>query len=216
MTTTRISNPYYLSLILIFIFCFGFSESAVYIGRLKTQSQWHYWTKFCLSNQYNSTGGLNLTIHNNYNPNGENTTLQVMLYVGWDNREPGNGAWDLAYGSRDRKTCEELVAMHRGGTAGIYNVVSGQTYSFNPYQHSRAYFWYVAVADCKSLSGIDITYHAHWYNPGGFWLEQYSYDQQGVYPMYITFTIFYFILLIVHLWGVWQMTKDDSWHPVCK
>jgi hypothetical protein len=66
------------------------------------------------------------------------------------------------------------------------------------------------------LDGIDITYHLTFRNPGGFWYEQFSYDEQGVFQMYIFFTLYYTVLLGAHLWGVKQMTRDDSWHPIVR
>jgi len=200
-----------LFLTIIVLVFFSISDGAVYEGRLKTQSQWHFFHKFCFSNQFNSTGYFEFVVNTANNYNG---SLQMMLYLGVG--ETDSGSWDAAYNARNEKSCAELVAMHRDGSAGITPVKNGQIYRFSPFQVTRAYFWYAAVADCDSLSGIDIIYQAQFINPGGIWDAQFSYDEQGVLQMYITFAIFYIILMLVHFWGVWQMTKDDSWHPIVR
>jgi len=136
-----------------------------------------------------------------------------MLYLG----STGDGAWDNAYENRDRYTCRELVDLHRGGADGIHDVISGKTAWFTTKQSTRAYFWYVAVADCLARNGIDIpSYTLVFKNPGGYWYEQFSYDEQGVVQYYIFFSIFYFILVCVHFWGVWKLISVGSWHPIVR
>jgi len=53
-------------------------------------------------------------------------------------------------------------------------------------------------------------------NPGGLWFAQFSYDQQGIGPIYIFFTIMYILLAIAHAVGVIQQWRTESWHPIIR
>ena len=47
-------------------------------------------------------------------------------------------------------------------------------------QKTRAYFWFAALIDCSATSGINVPhYRVEWTNPGGWWLRNFSFDQQG-------------------------------------
>jgi len=166
---------------------------------------------FVFSNELGGEGTFKYTIRTN-NPN-----LQIMLYLGITNNTKVSGSWDLAYDQRDTATCEELVDLHRGGQAGIKPVVSDEEGAFLTSQSARAYFWFVAVADCTAPNGVDLpSYTLTFTNPGNIWHAQFSYDEQGIAETYIFFTIFYTLVLGVHLWGVWKLIRMESWHPIVR
>jgi len=137
--------------------------------------------------------------------------------LGVDNNTKGSGSWDLAYDQRYTATCEELVSLHRGGDDGIRSVVSKVEDSFEPLQQARrAYFWFIALADCSSPSLSIASYTLVFKNPGNIWREQFSYDEQGIAEAYIFFTLFYGILLGVNIWGIWKLISLQSWHPIVR
>jgi len=154
----------------------------------------------------------------NYTINTPNKNLQILLYLGTTSNETyGSGAWDPVYEAYKRGdwSCQKLVDAHRA--PGSRQVISGVPNWFFPTQWTRAYFWYFAVADCSNASGgLTLDYSLEYYNPGGYFYHQFSYDEQGVAEMYIFFTIFYFILGLVQAYAAWQLIRQESWHPIVR
>eukprot|EP01124_Arcella_intermedia_P033618 TRINITY_DN8106_c0_g1_i3.p1 TRINITY_DN8106_c0_g1~~TRINITY_DN8106_c0_g1_i3.p1 ORF type:complete len:454 (+),score=67.05 TRINITY_DN8106_c0_g1_i3:2-1363(+) len=195
-----------LALLLIALAAVRPAQGAYYSGSFAADKPWTFFHKFCFSNMDSGDGNITFTITHT-NPN-----LQIMLYLGINE----DGSWDNAYDNRDKLTCQELVDLHRGGSAGIQNVVSGVESQFRVHQATRAYFWYVVLADCSSTR-IDVShYDMRFTNPGGYWEREISYDEFDVPQMYIAFFLLYVILISLHCWGVWKLIKVESWHPLVR
>ena len=73
------------------------------------------------------------------------------------------------------------------------------------------YYFLVAYNCQKSLN---LGYDVLWLNNGGHWKEQFSYDEQGLGQLFICYTVFYFVVLCVHLYGVRTLVKENSYHNV--
>eukprot|EP01125_Pyxidicula_operculata_P022742 TRINITY_DN9544_c0_g1_i1.p1 TRINITY_DN9544_c0_g1~~TRINITY_DN9544_c0_g1_i1.p1 ORF type:complete len:443 (-),score=89.24 TRINITY_DN9544_c0_g1_i1:46-1335(-) len=196
-------------IVLVVAVCFLCSEAAIYKGALKTTDRWHYLGKFCFSNTPNEYGRFQFTI------NTANQGLQIMLYLSTQTEGNSTGAWADVYNNRNTYSCQELVNKHLG--TAIKNITSGLTDVWETSSSVRPYYWYVAVADCSSATGIDIdSYDLVFLNPGGQWFTQFSFDEQEVLQYYIFFTLWYLGLLIAHAWGVWQLIKTHSFHPIVR
>jgi hypothetical protein len=180
-------------------------NAAYYEGALKTSAKWHYLGKFCVSNQFERKGILRYKIEANLTK-----TAKMMLYLDTENKT--EGAWEPVYSGKDTLDCQQLVDMNNG----ITTIVSGVEHEFTIEDDYRAYFWFMAVADCDSKDGLDITYRLWFSNPGNIWYQQFSYDEQGVCQYYIFFTLLFLTLLTIHLVGVFQLIKMESWHPIIR
>jgi len=112
-------------------------------------------------------------------------------------------------------SCQQLVDAHR--LNGIKHVENNQTGTMNPSQAARAYFWYFAVADCAANSqGLDLKYSISYINPGNFWWAQFSYDEQGIPQMYLFFSLYYLLLLIMQIRAAIRLHQIDSLHPIVR
>jgi len=74
------------------------------------------------------------------------------------------------------------------------------------------------VADCANngTNGLDLQYTLTFLNPGNYWWSQYSYDEQGVPQMYITFTLFYIVLSAYQAQSVYFYYSLESLHPLIR
>jgi len=156
------------------------AKAAVYDGSLVTPDQWHYFTKFCCSNEFPDQPCI-LT----YSLSSSNPGLNLLVYIGYTTNTNGtrDGDWEYTYshrpGSKDAWSCAQLQGAHKDN--GLIPLGNGSVTGNVPMkQYVRAYYWFMALADCSAPSGLNINhYHLDWVNPGGFWYQQFSYDQQG-------------------------------------
>eukprot|EP01130_Rhizamoeba_saxonica_P000562 TRINITY_DN10530_c0_g1_i1.p1 TRINITY_DN10530_c0_g1~~TRINITY_DN10530_c0_g1_i1.p1 ORF type:complete len:432 (-),score=43.99 TRINITY_DN10530_c0_g1_i1:65-1360(-) len=195
----------------IVILCVSVAESKVSKGHLKTKKQWHYFDKFCFSKSQSKARDLNVT----WTITTDNTDLYVLFYLG-DNKDPSRqGIWEPVYKNRNRWNCTYLSSLHR--EKEIYKVVSGTQQQARLHQSSRQYFWFLAVADCSSSSGINIKhYDIEFINPGGHWARQFSFDQQTVGQFLIFFFFMYICLISAHGYSCYQLFRIDCYHPIVK
>lgn len=169
-----------------------FAEAAVYNGKAVSKDKWTFWTKFCCSNEFrDQTCNMTYTVDSN-NPN-----LEVGIYIGYaaENASMRNGEWDVVYshrpGTHDAWSCEKLRSETRDGLSGLRLIGNGTgiTGMLSMRQKQRAYFWFAALMDCSSSNGINVPhYHVTWTNPGGWWLRNFSFDQQGPFLSPLSFT----------------------------
>jgi len=197
-------------------------HAAIYQGSLVTTDQWHFFSKFCCSNEVPDDPNCYM----NFNVSTTNTNLHFLVYIGYNGvngtpgAQPRDGDWDYCYdhrpGTSDALSCSALSALHKdGGDRPV--VVGNSTDVIRMQQFARAYFWFITAADCNSTTGINIPfYFVNWTNPGGWWLQNFSFDQQGLVFIYIAYTIFYLLLGAIHGYAVWQQTQNDQWHPVIR
>lgn len=93
---------------------------------------------------------------------------------------------------------------------------SGKTTADVPVSQ-RAYYMFLGVGNCADGGGISLpNYRVEFLNPGGLWYRQFSYDEQGIGPIYIFFFVAYAVLLAVHGFGVWRQMKTEQWHPIIR
>jgi len=50
----------------------------------------------------------------------------------------------------------------------------------------------------------------------GYWEKEISFDRWGVGQAYISFFVFYFLLVVAHLYGCWQLYRKEAYHPLVK
>jgi len=197
------------------------AHGAIYTGSVVTNDNWHYWTKFCCSNQDPNDH----ECHMNFMVQSKNANLSLVVYIGY-NGAPVNassqrdGDWDDTYahrpGTSSAWTCQRLYDNHKLGGERFIGAGASVNGTIAMSQYVRAYYWFVALADCTANTLNVPVYVVNWTNPGGFWTKNFSYDQQGLVVIYIFYTIFYFILVCVHGWAIYQQHQAEQWHPVIR
>jgi hypothetical protein len=97
-------------------------------------------------------------------------------------------------------------------------VTNGVMGIFNPTSGTVPYFWFVAVSDCDSTTGLDIeSYELAFTNiEYDHWEREFSYDYWGVAQAHIAFIFFYFALAGLHVYGCWQLYRKEAYHPLVK
>eukprot|EP01126_Amoeba_proteus_P003189 TRINITY_DN11050_c0_g2_i2.p1 TRINITY_DN11050_c0_g2~~TRINITY_DN11050_c0_g2_i2.p1 ORF type:complete len:363 (-),score=47.81 TRINITY_DN11050_c0_g2_i2:146-1234(-) len=111
-----------------------------------------------------------------------------------------------------------LVFMY----SGMRLVKSNISDSFIVNDVVRPYWWYVAVADCDSTTGINIShYELHFTNPSPIsayemLYAEFSYDVQGLGQAYFSFTVYYLILLVLHVHAVRSLIRTNEYHHMIK
>eukprot|EP01128_Nolandella_sp_AFSM9_P003561 TRINITY_DN153_c0_g2_i1.p1 TRINITY_DN153_c0_g2~~TRINITY_DN153_c0_g2_i1.p1 ORF type:complete len:451 (-),score=111.84 TRINITY_DN153_c0_g2_i1:1569-2921(-) len=209
-TTTTTTTALLLLTALVLALLLGVSEAAVYKGSLSTKAHWRYMYSFCFSDLQGHGVPKMVMTH----PKGIRDTY-IEMYINSDTLDDKNKTWKVVREhtptSSHPWTCEELKkhAFHRlelqpGGKSTIEVPV-----------FVRAYYFYMSLSNCKGPIEVP-SYTVTFLNPGGLWYRQFSYDLQGIGPIFIFFFLAYTVLLAVHGWGVYQQMQTESWHPIIR
>ncbi|XP_062500568.1 transmembrane protein 145-like [Corticium candelabrum] len=166
-------------------------------GTLNSEEDWDFLARFC----YVSEGGslkYNVTYRMDF------CCQTLLLYF------DSPYQWPAAYDSH--LNCTERVALlNFGRNQKIYLHVSGRHSGCFMEIHNLDYYlrcvgtrmftsardrwWYVALSRCGSRNGLRLDYDLHFTNPGNFWKEEFSADEQGILETDITFSIFLFVIM---------------------
>jgi len=173
-------------------------DAKVVSGNINSNDDWVILTKFCFSNH----GPGNLTWSgNSNNPNG----LMVLFY------DDAPDSWPLVYGERKSLTCEQKVAMAKGNRSVVPN-----EYHLQPFlDHARPHFWYVVVSNCQAKS-VNFEYHFEFVNWGNSWDRQFSFDDQGLAPMYLFYFLIFLFGIGVHIYSVVNYIREGTFHLVVR
>jgi len=184
---------------LCFLLILYLSETKVQKGTISSTSDWLFVSKFCFNNEGPSIlGTLNWTIESDRN------TL-LLLY------DDETFSWPSFYPERDSLSCEQKVNMSKRSI--VINDASPGFEEFNDTR--RPHFWFIAVSQCES-GNLQLDYDLTFLNPGGPWIRQFSYDEQGLVGMYLFFWLIFLLELVVHLTGVWKMIQTKNYHPIVR
>ena len=69
-----------------------------------------------------------------------------------------------------------------------------------------ARYWYVVAAKCGAAT-FQLDYHMEFRNLGGPMNDQFSWDEQGLYAMYLALFVIWSAVIVVHWYGNWQLRR---------
>ncbi|XP_034940292.1 transmembrane protein 145-like [Chelonus insularis] len=200
-------------------------ESKYLHGQLVTSENWAFLTRFCFLTQ-NGKFQFDFVISS---PPDVNPKVNLLLY--YDSPKQ----WPSVYPSN--KTCEEKISVlspEHGQIVPLrassdWTKVSGCTFIDNPwtklhcsshrmFQSAKPRWWFIALADCSSQIGLNITYYISLTNgsPGSFWREHFSADEFGLLPISIFAVIAYIILLSISIYVALQLRSRRLLHVTYK
>jgi len=193
------SFPIYFRAILLFFFVGSFAK--VEKGNIRGSSitdDWIFVSKFCFDT---GLGNLSWTGFSS-----DTSKLQLLFY------DDVSDSWPTVYSQRNSLSCEQKVSMAKGNRS----IVSGEHHlqSFNDI--SRPHFWFLAISNCGASSRLEFQYEFEFLNSGGAWKRQFSYDEQGLVGMHLFFWLFFTMVFIVHLRGVWILFQSNAFHPIVR
>jgi len=184
--------------LVILIVLFEPTHSKVAQGDLDTDRAFHYLTKFC------------------YAAHPPIPAFEYTIYLANKSSDPRfavytDSAWKEVY--KKDSTCNEKL------TKSFFNkpIMSGIEERIGGLEEGHAKYYYFAVIDCKSDTGIDLhNYTIHMTNPGGPWDTEFSYDEAGMIYVYLIFWLTYMVGITVHAYGAWKLYKLGAFHPIVK
>ncbi|CAL7939416.1 unnamed protein product [Xylocopa violacea] len=183
------------------------SESKILQGRLVTRENWAFLARFCFLTERG-------TFQYELELGGEEQDLKILLYYDapdqWPSVHPSN------------KTCIEKEAILSDGTGQIIPLStlipmqSGcneksdaivRCSSYRRFRSSRPRWWFIALADCASETGLNVSYWISLTNAphGSFWKEHFSADEFYILPELITIACIYVILVILSFYVAMQL-----------
>jgi len=183
----------------ILCFLFVIANGKIMKGTINNnKDDWVIITKFCFSNH--GPGNLTWTANSN-NPS------DIMLLFYDDVPE----SWPTVYSERKKLSCSEKVAMSKGNRTIEPGVVRIQPFT----DHSRPHYWYFVVANCYG-NGINFEYNFEFINSGNSWERQFSFDEQGLAPMYLFYFLVFLLGIGVHIYAVITYSREGTFHLVVK
>ena len=173
-----------LRLSLAFVFLLGLLPLAwgVHLsGEVISSSTFVYLAKFAYAESGGNFSALTASLAG---PSAASSPL-LLLYPDVD------GLWSSA--SSSDTTCEQKAAlsMSRQDSAPI-----GEFLDVGVWGH-RPHWWYIAVSDCNSSSGLAVSYDFTFSNGGGAWVSPVSYNEQHIAETSLTFLLYYLLMLAV-------------------
>ncbi|XP_058792801.1 transmembrane protein 145-like isoform X1 [Phymastichus coffea] len=197
-------------------------DARIVNGQLATHQNWAFLSRFCFLSekgkfQYDFTIG-----------NGD-TEVNLLLYYDSPNQ------WPSVYPSN--KTCEEKESVLRKDLGQIVSLspystfteVSGCSFtthnkteirckSYREFRSSRPRWWFIALSNCYSNSGLNITFWISLTNaePGTFWREHFSADEFYILPELICGSCIYIILIGYSIYVAFQLHTRRLLHVTYK
>ncbi|XP_076659282.1 transmembrane protein 145 [Halictus rubicundus] len=173
-------------------------ETKILRGRLITRDNWAFLARFCFLTDQG-------TFRYDFELSGEEKELKLLLYYDAPDQ------WPSVYPSN--KTCIEKEEILWDGIGQIVplttrlSVQSGckdegsviRCTSYRRFRSSRPRWWFIALADCSSKNGLNISYWISLTNAqsGSFWREHFSADEFYILPELIAIGSIYVILVIL-------------------
>ncbi|XP_053973242.1 transmembrane protein 145-like [Hylaeus volcanicus] len=182
----------------IFLILFTFSESKILQGRLVTRENWAFLTRFCFLTEQG-------TFRYEFEFEGGENDLKILLYYDAPDQ------WPSIYPSN--KSCIEKEAILWDGIGQIVplsTILSTQSgcieentvtrcSSYRRFRSSRPRWWFIALADCTSKNGLNVSYWISLTNAphSSFWREHFSADEFYILPELIAIGCIYVIIVII-------------------
>ncbi|KAJ8687751.1 hypothetical protein QAD02_023545 [Eretmocerus hayati] len=176
-------------------------QAKILTGQLVTYQNWAFLARFCFLSE-KGRFQYDFIIH------GKDAEVNLLLYYDTSSQ------WPSVYPSN--KTCEEKESVLRKDLGQIVSLspystfteVSGCAFvqeeknvvrcrSYREFRSSRPRWWFIALSDCHSLEGLNVTYTISLTNAetGSFWRQHFSADEFYILPEILIGACIYIILL---------------------
>ncbi|XP_031775362.1 transmembrane protein 145 [Apis florea] len=198
---------------IIFQYLLTYSENKILQGQLVTRENWAFLARFCFLTEQG-------IFRYKFELGGREEDLKILLYYDAPDQ------WPSIYPSN--KTCieKESILWH-----GIGQMIPLSTVTFEEsgciekdavircssnrrFRSSRPRWWFIALADCSSKSGLNISYWISLTNAPheNFWKEHFSADEFYILPELLTIAFIYVILIILSFYLAMQLRARRLLH----
>ncbi|XP_017759256.1 PREDICTED: transmembrane protein 145-like [Eufriesea mexicana] len=199
---------------IIFRFLLTYSESKILQGHLVTRENWAFLARFCFLTEQG-------TFRYEFELEGSEKDLKILLYYDAPDQ------WLSVYPSN--KTCIEKESILWDGIGQIIplSVLTSEQSgcvkekdaivrcsSYRRFRSSRPRWWFIALADCSSKIGLNVSYWMSLTNAphGHFWKEHFSADEFYILPELITIAFIYVILVVLSFYIAMQLKARRLLH----
>lgn len=184
------ATPSCIALVFVILASFSLVHGKYDAGELDTNSHFHFLSKFCFSDD--GIGHLKYKVWN-----GPKDLRGISLSF-FDDQA---GSWDDA--KKHKHNCTKVREI-ADRNVDLLNDVPGKVKFHDP---SEPHYWYVAATRCNDSIGVEdkgikIKFQLTFTNPGGFFYEQFSYEDQGFLAIYMTIFFAYLFFFSLHMIGV--------------
>ncbi|KAL6255129.1 hypothetical protein P5V15_013459 [Pogonomyrmex californicus] len=174
------------------------ADARILQGNLTTSENWAFVARFCFLTESG-------TFRYHFELGGEESELNILLYYDaphqWPTIYPTNKTcWEkqsilnIKYGQIIPLNTSEPFSGCVEGDDGIVRCDSQRRFI-----SARPRWWFIALADCSSKKGLNVTYWISLTNapPGSFWKEHFSADEFYILPLLIPIVCIYMVLVAV-------------------
>jgi GPR180/TMEM145, transmembrane domain len=166
--------------------------------------RWAFLGKFCFSTS--GEGELFWDLGS-----GAGKDSQLVLF---DDEDPG---WFQVWANRSELSCDDV--LNAKGAHPLPGVMVSKDKPEKFRDVERPHFWFVAAADCSLDKGSELDlkkFELTFFNAGGPWEKQFSFDEQSVAGMYTGWWIIFTLGALLHGWGCYVLYRSGSYHPIVK
>ncbi|XP_017882788.1 transmembrane protein 145-like [Ceratina calcarata] len=188
------------------------TECKILQGHLVTRKNWAFLARFCFLTEQG-------TFRYDFELGGEEQDLKILLYYDAPDQ------WASVYPTN--KTCSEKEAVLSDGIGQIVplSLVTAEQsgcvkedeivrcLSYRKFRSSRPRWWFIALADCSSKTGLNVSYWISLTNgEGDFWREHFSADEFYILPELIAIACSYILLVILSFYVAVQLRARRLLH----
>ncbi|XP_057328471.1 transmembrane protein 145-like isoform X1 [Microplitis mediator] len=212
-------------IILLFFFFTSSTKSKILRGELVTTQNWAFVARFCFLTE---KGKFRYDFVVKGSPN-ETSNVNLLLYYDapdqWPNVYPSDKTCDQKqsilspeFGQIVPLSASSQVARISGCTQLYEPWAQLRCTSYREFRSSRPRWWFIALADCTSRTGLNISYDMSLTNaqPGSFWREHFSADEFWLLPLLIAAGCAYVLLVSYSLYVAIQLRLRRLLHVTYK
>ncbi|XP_011499139.1 PREDICTED: transmembrane protein 145 isoform X1 [Ceratosolen solmsi marchali] len=213
-------NAYVIALLINLLF--NQFDARILTGQLITNQNWAFLARFCFLSEKGK-------FQYDFIISSNNTETNLLLYYDsatqWPNVYPSN------------KTCVERELVLRRDLGQIislspyssYTDISGCSFigeekneirctNHREFRSSRPRWWFIALSNCQSKSGLNITYWISLTNAeaGSFWREHFSADEFYILPELIVASFIYILLICFSIYIALKLRTRRLLHVTYK
>ncbi|XP_011695334.1 PREDICTED: transmembrane protein 145-like [Wasmannia auropunctata] len=190
------------------------ADAKILEGELITRENWAFVARFCFLTESG-------TFRYHFQLGGEERELKLLLYY------DGPHQWPTVYPSN--KTCEEKESILDIDYGQIVPLNTSKRFSSGcvrgddgvvrcdsqrKFISARPRWWFIVLADCASMKGLNVTYWISLTNApaGAFWKEHFSADEFYILPLLIPTVCMYMIFIILSFYIALQLRSRRLLH----
>ncbi|KAG7197388.1 hypothetical protein KM043_018493 [Ampulex compressa] len=191
-----------------------YTDTKILQGQLITRDDWAFLARFCFSTEEG-------TFQYQFILGGQEENLKLLLYYDSPHQ------WPSVYATN--KTCEEKVLILSNGKNQVIPLLTSVETRARcvkddnkivrcsdrvKFRSSRPRWWFIALADCDSMVGLNVSYWISLTNapPGSFWKEHFSADEFCILPELVFTACIYTILVIFSFYIAYELRSRRLLH----